>query len=87
MFSGTLIADTYFEKARAKGSYRGMRRWRVCRVQTFPDCSASSIGLACGLGCGLSTITVKGVELHYSLMSVEGIDLTKSAAKKLLNAT
>lgn len=88
MLTETKLAETYLEVARSRGSFRGVRRWRVVAVQHFPDGSASSIDQASVLATtGLTTLNFAGNKFYVARLNVVASDLTKTQAKSLLTET
>lgn len=85
MLTDTKLAETYLETSRAKGAFRGVRRWRVLNVRHFSDGGAKSIGLASELTpAGLSTLSIGGKRYYVARLDVVQSDLTKTQAKSLL---
>ncbi len=86
MLTDTKLAETYLETSRAKGAFRGVRRWRVVAVQHFADGSAGSIEQASVLTTtGLTALTFDGQKFYVARLNVLASDLTKTQAKSLIS--
>lgn len=86
MLTDTKLAETYLETSRAKGAFRGARRWRVVEVQHFSDGSAGSIEQASALTTtGLTSLAFDGKKFYVARLSVLDTDLTKTQAKSLIS--
>lgn len=85
MLTCSKLAETYLESSKAKGSFRGVRRWRVLNIRHFPDCGAKSIDLASDITpAGLSTLSIGGKLYYVARLDVVQSNLTKTQAKNLL---
>lgn len=86
MLTTNKLAETYLETSRAKGVFRGVRRWRVVEVQHFPDGGASSIEQASQLtATGLAALNFDGQKFYVARLNVLASDLTKTQAKSLIS--
>ena len=85
MLTTNKLAETYLETSRAKGSFSGVRRWRVVEVQHFPDGGAISIDKASELTVsGLTALNFDGQKFYVARLNLLASDLTKTQAKSLL---
>lgn len=86
MLTDTKLAETYLETSRAKGAFRGVRRWRVVEIKHFADGSAGSIEQASALTTtGLTALTFDGQKFFVARLNVLASDLTKTQAKSLIS--